>query len=313
MTKGRLAPLVAVLLALGVGGAAQTARADIIQFNPSGTGAVGALPIGAFDETVGNAVAVGAAPQVVGAPFQVYYQATIDKFIDNNGNTVSPPAGTQFTIVAGYTETITSITPTPGGPVFTFGFVPGGTNYLEIYANTNPATFANNSAGTGFNTGTLILSGNIFASTPTIGTFTVIQPGTVPFDQFDAVVPAKFVGTQTTVGLGQTFLNSTVNSFDPNYFVTPPTIFSLNFRTSTADPFVNQSPSQLFVSGPGGPGPMYNPNLGAVNGLTGPDVQFEADASNGFTVLPEPTGMTLLSLGLVTGAIGIRIRRKRSA
>lgn len=315
MSKGRLAPLVAVALALGVGGAAQTASAAFIQFNPNGTGAGGAISIGSIDYAVGNAVAVGSAPQVVGQDFQVLYQATIANFVDSGGNLVSPPPGTEFTIVAGFTEEITSINATPGGPVYTFGFVPGGNNFIEIYANTSGANLADNSAGTGFNTGDLILSGTLFSNSPTIGSFLVTQPALEPFDQFDNPVPAKFTDTLTVVGVGQTALDANVTFVDTDYFTSPPGfLITLNFETSTSTPFSTVSPSLQFVAGPGGPGAgFYNPDLGAVNGVTGPDVQFQADANNGFTVVPEPTGVTLLSLGLVTGALGFRIRRKRSA
>jgi len=288
-----------------------SARADIIRFNPNGTGAPGALNIGAFDETVGNSVAVSAAPQAVGVPFQLYYQAVIGSFIDNHGNVVVPPAGSQFTIVAGFKEQITSITPGPNGPTFTFGFVPGAKNYLEIYANTNPATFADNSAGTGFNTGHLILTGSIFSPNPTLGNFSVTSLTPVKFDQFDASPPPKFATTMTSPGGGQTTIAATVTSFDPNYFIQPPTILSLNFTTTNGDPFNQQSPSQLFVQNPGGPGALYNPNIGATNGINGPDVQFQADASNSFTVAPEPTGITLLSIGLVSCLFGgLSLRRK---
>jgi len=299
-----------MLLVLGLSGL-QSARADIIAFNPNGTGAPGALSIGAFDETVGNAVAVGAAPQVVGNTFQLYYQAVIGSFIDNHGNVVVPPAGTQFTIVAGFQEVITSIAPSPSGPTFTFGFVPGAKNYLEIYANNTGLNLANNSAGTGFNTGHLILSGSIFSPNPTLGNFTVTSLTPVKFDQFDAVPPPKFATTMTLPGGGQTTIAATVNSFDPLYFIQPPTILALNFTTTNGDPFNQQSPSQLFVQNPGGPGALYNPNVGNINGADGPDVQFQADASNSFTVAPEPTGVTLLSIGLVSSLLGgLTLRRK---
>jgi hypothetical protein len=311
MSMRRVAPAAAVLLVLGLSGL-QSARADIIRFNPNGTGAPGALNIGSFDESVGNAVAVGAAPQVVGNEFQLYYQAVIGSFIDNHGNVVAPPAGTQFTIVAGFREVITSISGPAATPTFTFGFAPGAKNYLEIYANTNPATFADNSAGTGFNTGHLILSGSIFAPNPTLGNFSVTSSTPVLLDQFDAVPPPKFATQLTLPGVGSTNISATVNSFDPLYFVQPPQILSLNFVTTNGDPFSQQSPSQLFVQNPGGPGVLYNPTLGAVNGFSGPDVQFQADASNSFTVAPEPTGVTLLSIGLVSSLLGgFTLRRKR--
>jgi hypothetical protein len=307
----RLAPLSAVLLALGAWGLGTSARADVINFNPGGTGAPG-VAIKSFDEAVGNAVAVSAAPQAPGTPFELFYQAVITSYTDANGNVVSLTGGnTQFTIVAGFQEQITSIGP---GPNFTFAFVPGGNNYLEIYANTTGSNLANNSTGTGFNTGTLILSGKIFSNDPSIGNFQVNSPTPVKFDQFDNPTPPVFANTLTTVGGGQTTISAQVTSVDSNYFISPPQIFALNFRTSNGDPFTDVSPSQAFVQGPGGPGVLYVPNLGAINGVSGPDVQFQADASNSFTVAPEPTGMTLLGIGLATTFLGgATLRRKRTA
>jgi hypothetical protein len=308
-----MALMTAALIGLGGQGLLPSARADVIQFNPLGTGAVGALSIASFDEAVGNAVAVGAAPQVVGANFNLFYQATIPSFINSNGNTVNAPAGRQFTIVAGFRETITAILNPGPTPTFVFASVPAATDYLKIYVNTVPATFANVSAGTGFNAGTEILSAGNFGP-GAIGNFSVTSGTPVKFDQFDAVTPPKFATTQTTVGVGSTSISAQVFSSDPNYFVTPPQIFSMNFVTTNGTPFLQQSPSQLFVQTPN-PGALYNPTLGATNGLTGPDVQFQADATNSFgTTIPEPSSMALLGIGLVVSFFGrSKLLRKNSA
>jgi len=311
-----------MVVALGLGASARSARAGVIEFSPNGTGAVGQVAIGSFQEPVGNAVAMGSAPQVVGNVFQVYYQAQISQFRDPNNVPINPPAGTEFTIVAAFRETITSIS---GGNQFTFGFVPGGTNYVEIYVNKPPA--ANNSAGTGFNSGKMILQGTIgpapqFAGTGFVGNFTVGSPTPVNFDNFDgAATPPKFVGQMTTAGGGQSFLGANITAVDPNYFVTPPASFTLNFRTSTGDPFNDLSPSLLFDGlknltgiGTAGLAPTINPNLGAVNGVSGPDVQFEANGANTFdNPAPEPASVVLLSIGAVVGLIGRTKLRRRPA
>lgn len=294
----------AVLLALGVGG---TARADVVSFNPNGTGAGGATNIIAFDEAPGNAVAVGAAPQAVGTTFTLFYQATISTYTDTSN--VQHTFPTPFTMVAAFREQITSITGPASTPTFTFALVPGGTNYLEIYANQSP----NNSLGTGFNTGTPILTGTIFSSTPSVGSFTVQSPTPVAFDQADVVVPPKFVGQLTAQGNGATSVSANVTSFNPNYFINPPRIIGLNFTSENDDPFRAVSPSQTFVAGPNGSGLTYSPTLGAVNGVSGPDVQFQADASNNF-VTPEPASFALLGTGIAISLLGrAKLTRKKAA
>jgi hypothetical protein len=321
MSIRRIATVGAMVLALGLGASARNVRAGVIQFNPNGTGAPGAIALGSFEEPVGNAVAVGAAPQTVGSVFQVYYQAQISQFRDPNNGIVNPPAGTEFTIIAGFQERITGITVTPGGTNFTFGFVPGGTNYVEMYVNKPPA--ANNSAGTGFNSGKMILQGTItpappYTSTAFVGNFTVGSPTPVNFDNFDgAATPPKFQGKTTTAGGGQSFLGATITSVDPNFFVTPPASFTLNFRTSTGDPFNDLSPSLIFTTmknttgiGTAGPSPTYSPTLfgasgNGVNGIDGPDVQFEANGANTFdNPVPEPASVVLLSIGAIVGLVG---------
>jgi hypothetical protein len=315
-----------MILALGLGASARSARAGVIEFSPTGTGAAGQVAIGSFQEPVGNAVAMGSAPQVVGSVFEVYYQAQISQFRDPNNVPINPPAGTEFTIVAAFQERITGIASGGGATTFTFGFVPGGTNYVEIYVNKPPA--ANNSAGTGFNSGKMIMQGTIgaapqFASTNFVGNFTVGSPTPVNFDNFDgASTPAKFAGQMTTAGGGQSFLGANITAVDPNYFVTPPASFALNFRTSTGDPFNDLSPSLLFDGlknltgiGTAGLAPTINPTLGAVNGVTGPDVQFEANGANTFdNPAPEPASVVLLSIGAIVGLLGrTRLLRRRNA
>jgi hypothetical protein len=314
MRFGTLALMTGVLLAVGGQVLAPTAQADVIRLSLDGNPA-DAQQVASIPSFFGNAVAIGAAPQTLNTPFQVLYQGIIPAFLGPNNNLITPPANTQFTAVLAFREQITAITPGPNGPSFTFGFVGGGTNYLQIYANTNPATFANNSTGMNFQAGTLILSGTVnpaaqFAANGFVGNFQVGTPATAPFDQFDSPVPPKFSGTLTTQGGGQSFLGATVTSFNPNWFVAPPAIATLAFQTGTADPFKDLSPSQLFAQSTNPANPLYNPTLGPINGFGSPppatptDVQFEAQSAVTFGVVPEPTSLALLGIGLVVSVFG---------
>jgi hypothetical protein len=101
--------------------------------------------------------------------------------------------------------------------------------------------------------------------------------------------------------------------FNPGFWIQPPTIVDLNFNPSTSDPVDKGRPSVQFANSPI-PGTFYNPTLGPVNGLSGPDVQFQVAASTSFdNPLPEPTSMALVGIGLILGLLSrARLLRKQA-
>jgi hypothetical protein len=278
--------------------------------------------------------------QGAGPVFNLYYQTQVAGFTDNGGNLHSlagPP--TYFTIVAGFQERIssTSIDVSTGLPIFNFQFVPGGNNYFEIY--TNAGTGPNNSAGTGFNNGTLIMSGTVFSpnSNGSIGSFKVtsVGPPAIVLDQAPAdkgppdITPALFGGpgpdsvkTKTTMGNGATTISVAVDPTKTNtgYFPQPPKVIQIDFNTINSDPFSQVQPSVLFVAGPTGSGLTLVPNLGPnphtnINGQTGTDVELQVSGTNSFLVaIPEPSSWALVTVGLVFGLVGrSRLLRKKCA
>jgi len=173
----------AALMALGLGVLAPPARAgDIIRFDPFGTSGATTLQVGSFDENVGNAVAVAnrpgagtsttVVPLTPGTTFNLYYQAQLGNINDANGNNINGAIalGREFTLVAGFTETVLgppfSSLPTTAAFSLAAAQVAGGTfgSFLEIYADT---ANSDNLNGTGFNNGTLILSAHVPRTSPT--------------------------------------------------------------------------------------------------------------------------------------------------
>jgi hypothetical protein len=255
-----------------------------ILFNPSGTPATPTETIGGLDFAPGNALAVSALPLSVGKTFQLDYQATLAGLISPTGIDFSPPglnSTYQITAVASFTEVVTSLS--ANNSVATFALAPtqSPNSFFELYFN--PAVIADNLAGTGFNSGTLILSGKLNPTIANSSNFAMAldasgNPVIQPLDLFN---PSNYPGQLTVTGVGSALFNADATSFDPAFFLTP--VVQFGFNTSTSVPFQTTDPSMLFVGAPGGAAPTVVPNRGAINGSTGPDFQFQADANESFT------------------------------
>jgi len=76
-------------------------------------------------------------------------------------------------------------------------------------------------------------------------------------------------------------------------------VSQLSFNTSLTTPFKQQSPSAMFTDQAGGGPPNVMAKTGSINGVTGPDFQFQADPNLSFVIaaIPEPPGFVLASLG----------------
>jgi len=284
--------------AAGLLGTVGSARADFV-FDPTGGG--GGTVISAIDPAPGNALAsnvISGGSATVGSTFQLYYQAAVGTLVRPDGTSLLPSG--QLTVVASVTEQVTSVS--AGGALATFAIAPVQVgSFLRIYQN--PAIVFNNLAGTGFTAGTLILSATPIVSGAGSGNF-ANSGGPVLFDQHGA---DDYAGKQSTVGNGVSTIDALVTSALPGYFPGGvPSVIGLRFVTSSSTPFIAVDPSRSFAE-IGGPAP----NLGAINGLSGPDFQFVADAFVTANPIPEPSSVALMGLGLA-GVVAVA-RRNRIA
>jgi hypothetical protein len=307
--------LVAALCAAGLMGISAGAQADLFQFNPTGGGTGAGLIVGAatIDEAPGNDLAIngvigGGAPLPVGTHVNDLYQANLTAVLGTTSNILfaNGTGGAFFTFVAGFGETV--IAASAVGPTVTnsFSIDPGG--FFKICAQ---AAGANDLNGTGFAcAGNGILSGHIITGNATQTAFITTL---VPLDQ--SPDGNQYPGVTTVTSSGAANLTLQVDTVNAGYF---PDLLMGGFitismtNTSNITPFAQVNPSSQFSINGVANGGTPN-NIGAVNGLTGPNFQFQADANSSFTKVAIPEPGTLALLGAAFASMGGFLRRRRNA
>ncbi len=305
-----------MLLGLQAPGANATAIIDIID----------AENVASLDWLPGNALAVDAIPVAefpMTSSFTLFYQGSLGSYLDANGRSI---LGTglntnyEVTLVAGFGENA-QLNTAGQFPTATFTLDPNAQyNYFQIYYD--DTIDSNALAGTGYDNGTLIMEGY---GASVNGNFTIFDTDLAPLDSFladDYEIDGETIGTWAD-SLGATTLDGVVTFSDPDYFLTPVNLFisELFFNTSQVVPFQQVDPSREFNVGLGTPIiPDYGPGVDgyyATNGLfanldgSPSDFHLQADANNSFAVIPEPSTILLLGIGLVgIAAIGRKKLKK---
>lgn len=312
----------AVVLAGGLAPSADAA----FNFNPTGDGTTGnTFAITGLGFGPGNVLAQGAAPGgvlAVGQQFTLYYQTHLTSLVGPSAPPAVPGLNSTFQIteVGTFQEMVTGLTTaTDGSITATFQLVNSANNSVKIYEN-NAVVF-NDANGTGFNAGQVIAT--LTPSNLNSSQFTNTTPvkGTTTFNQ---VGVGNNSGTgQAANGSGSTNLNLAVNSFNAAFFNPPtgqPMLTSSIFNSNLVPFFDTVAPSLRFTSANQAPNtaPGVTPVIGAINGVSGPDVQFKVSGfdqsfNTAPAAVPEPASIAMTVLGLGGMGLGSLVARRRRA
>lgn len=347
--KGKTMKTTTKALAIATAGAAlsfgsSAFASDNILWVPEGDGSP-AVSVGSFDWAPGNTVSVDGTTAVTNfllnegdggdrdTSFTTYFHAhlaTTDVGSPPGLGIDGPfPADYEYTVVLGFRESVQQIDFATGKVTTTFDFISGSPNFFEIYYDDIDGSIvdgdlnSNALAGTGYNDGTLVLSGTVVSAGSNFAIHVDDVTGVPTVSDFDQFGANDYPGVTSVEGNGltdpstggTTALEVEVGFQHSDFFPASISIIALEFSTDQITPFLNVNPSALFWDGT----TLFAPDYGTVNGLAeidggGPDFQFETDGRNTFTAtreIPEPmtAGLGLIALG---GAALAATRRRRA-
>lgn len=285
-------------------------------FQPCGNASCAVSGVSKLDWQPGNVLAVGGAGGgtilPTGKTITDYFQANLGTALGTGGvgdvKFANGGGSNYFTVVAGFNEIVS---PLSGGATNVFQFAGGSPNFFQVFANTTAP--GSDLAGTGFTSSKLVLSGaitSVFSSvTATSVVFTqngaqIVAGG--PLDNFGA---NNYAGVQTISTIGGADIKAKITFADANYF--PDLMIGSSITTALTSsnlgtPYNQTDPSAQFWDGSA----LIASNIGAINGITGPNFQFQADSSTAFEI-PEPGSIALVGAALL-GVAGLA-RRRRAA
>lgn len=258
-----------------------------ILFDPDGTGPAAPISISVLDQSPGNSLAINSIPGVntqAGVDFRVLFQSTMSALLDKDSNVVSAAGlGSSFQLltVANFLEHGNA--PAAGFALFTSPTSNAGPNSFQLIYHPI-GTAINNRTGAGFpfsaaNNDQVILTGTlsqIFGSASTNGTTSN------KLDKFQGA-PGGATNPPTVNFAGSTGFIVNITTLNPAFFPDPTTVLtSLNVLSLNSTPFLTVGAnSGAFFEG-------TSRNIGAVNGSSGPDIEFQTDGSTGLNAVCVP-------------------------
>lgn len=233
---------------------------------------------------VGAALPTGLEPfnpnaPAVGQTFDFLYQARLAGLEDPNKNTVLWPGlndSFEVTFVAVLPEMVTGLNTVGGLNVATFATLAGGQWFMYL----DDAPNADSVTGMGFDDGHLVASGSFLEGQPT--TFAELSPTT----GFGAFFIDGLIATAHPVNPDENFFRPAFQD-DGSVWM-----YDIHLQGTVIEEAATIIPTAFFRSRDG------EGNISEI--MTDPDwAFFSVDASSQFSVIPEPSTVILLGLGLL--------------